>query len=81
MEPMAKVSVNPLRCEGAKKCAQVCPEGVFRMEKAPTSLPILVLVKVFLHGGRQAVVVDEAACTACMKCLEVCPEDAIQITA
>jgi NAD-dependent dihydropyrimidine dehydrogenase PreA subunit len=81
MDVMAKVSVDALRCEGAKKCAQVCPEGVFRMEKAPTSLPILVLVKVFVHGGRQAIVVNEAACTACGKCLEVCPEDAIRVTA
>ena len=78
---MAKVTVNPLRCEGKKTCAQVCPEGVFRMEKAPTSLPVLVLVKVYVHGGRQAIVANEAACTACMKCVEVCPEDAITVRA
>ncbi len=78
---MAKVKVDPLRCEGKKTCAQVCPEGVFRLEKAPTSLPITTLVKVFVHGGKQAVVINEAACTACMKCVDVCPEDAIQVTA
>jgi NAD-dependent dihydropyrimidine dehydrogenase PreA subunit len=78
---MAKVTVNPLRCEGKKTCAQVCPEGVFKMERAPTSLPILVLVKVYVHGGRQAIVANEAACTACMKCVEVCPEDAITVRA
>ncbi len=77
---MANVTVDAMRCEGAKKCAAVCPEGVFRMEKVPTSLPVSVLVKVFVHGGRQAVVVNEAACTACMKCIEVCPEDAIHVT-
>jgi len=77
---MAKVNVDPLRCEGKKTCAQVCPEGVFRLERAPTSLPIATLVKVFVHGGRQAVVVNEAACTACMKCVEVCPERAITVT-
>ena len=76
---MAKVTIDPLRCEGKKACAQVCPAGVFRMEKAPTSLPITTLVKVFVHGGRQAVVANEAACTACMKCIDVCPEDAITV--
>ena len=43
---MAKVQVDPLRCEGKKTCAQVCPAGVFEMVKAPTSLPITTLVKV-----------------------------------
>ena len=76
---MAKVKVDPLRCEGKKTCAQVCPEGVFRLQKAPTSLPIATLVKVFVHGGKQAVVVNEVACTACMKCVDVCPERAITV--
>jgi NAD-dependent dihydropyrimidine dehydrogenase PreA subunit len=78
---MANVSVDPMRCEGKKTCAQICPAGVFRMEKAPTSLPVMVLVKVFVHGGRQAVVANEAACTACMKCVDACPERAIRVTA
>jgi NAD-dependent dihydropyrimidine dehydrogenase PreA subunit len=78
---MAKVIVNPLRCEGAKKCAQQCPERVFEMRRAPRDLPLLVRIKVAVHGGRQAVVVNEAACTACMKCVEVCPEDAITVAA
>lgn len=78
---MAKVTVDRLRCEGAKKCAQVCPEAVFKMEKAPPGLPLLVRVKVAVHGGRQALVVNEAACTACMKCVEVCPEQAIAVVA
>jgi NAD-dependent dihydropyrimidine dehydrogenase PreA subunit len=78
---MAKVQVDPLRCEGKKTCAQVCPAGVFELVKAPTSLPITTLVKVFVHGGRQAIVANEAACTACMKCVEVCPEEAIRVTA
>ena len=76
---MAKVTIDPLRCEGKKACAQVCPAGVFRMERVSTSLPIATLVKVYVHGGRQAVVANEAACTACMRCIEVCPEDAITV--
>jgi len=78
---MAKVNIDPLRCEGKKACTQVCPAGVFRMQKAPTSLPIATLVKVFVHGGKQAVVVDEAACIGCMKCVEACPERAITVFA
>jgi NAD-dependent dihydropyrimidine dehydrogenase PreA subunit len=78
---MAKVVVDAMRCEGKKTCAQVCPESVFRLEKVPTSLPVLVLVKVFVHGGKQAVVANEAACTACMKCVEACPENAIRVSA
>ncbi|HXU68538.1 MAG TPA: ferredoxin family protein [Polyangia bacterium] len=78
---MAKVTVDPMRCEGKKTCAQVCPTGVFRMEKVSTALPVLVLVKVYVHGGRQAVVANEDACTACMKCVEVCPENAITVRA
>ncbi len=78
---MAKVVVDPLRCEGKKDCVRVCPEAVFRMEKVPTSLPVLVLVKVYVHGGKQAVVQNEAACTACGKCVEACPERAIAVSA
>jgi NAD-dependent dihydropyrimidine dehydrogenase PreA subunit len=76
---MAKVVVDLLRCQGTGACTEVCPEGVFRMERAPTSLPIVVLVKVFAHGGNQAVVVNQARCTACMKCVEVCPQEAIRV--
>jgi NAD-dependent dihydropyrimidine dehydrogenase PreA subunit len=78
---MAHVTIDPLRCEGAKKCVRDCPEAVFAMRKVSPSLPLLVRLKVAFHGGKQAVVIDEAACTACMKCLEVCPEDAITVTA
>ena len=78
---MAKVVVDALRCEGKKSCAQLCPEGVFRMERAPRTLPLLVRIKVAVHGGRQAIVVNEAACTACMKCVDACPERAIRVTA
>ena len=77
---MAIVVVDPLRCEGKKTCAQVCPEAVFAIRKTDIELPLLVRLKVWAHGGKQAFVVNEAACTACMKCVEVCPEDAIRVT-
>jgi NAD-dependent dihydropyrimidine dehydrogenase PreA subunit len=78
---MAKVTIDVLRCEGAKKCAQQCPENVFVMRKPDYALPLLVRLKVLAHGGKQAVVANEAACTACMKCVEVCPEHAITVAA
>lgn len=78
---MATVTVDRLRCEGKKTCAQVCPAAVFRIEKAPADLPLIIRIKVAVHGGKQAVVVAEAACTACMKCVEACPEQAIRVVA
>ena len=76
---MAQVNVDPLRCEGAKKCAQVCPAAVFAMRPPDPGLPFVVRLKVAFHGGRQASVVDEAACTACMLCVAACPEMAIAV--
>jgi 4Fe-4S ferredoxin len=78
---MAQVTIDPLRCEGAKKCVRDCPEAVFAMRKVDPSLPFFVRLKVAFHGGKQAVVVNEPACTACMKCVESCPEDAIRVVA
>ena len=78
---MAKVTIDALRCEGAKKCVRDCPEAVFVMRKVDPGLPLLVRLKVAFHGGKQAIVANEAACTACMKCIEVCPEDAIAVVA
>lgn len=78
---MAKVIVDKMRCEGKKTCAQICPEAVFEMAPVETSLPVLVLVKVYVHGGKQAIVRNEAACTACMKCVDACPEQAIRVIA
>jgi NAD-dependent dihydropyrimidine dehydrogenase PreA subunit len=77
---MASVVVDPLRCEGKKTCAQVCPAADCAIRKTDVELPLLVRLKVWAHGGKQAFVVNEAACTACMKCVEVCPEDAIRVT-
>jgi NAD-dependent dihydropyrimidine dehydrogenase PreA subunit len=78
---MAQVTIDSLLCEGAKKCVRDCPEAVFVMRKVSPSLPLLVRLKVAFHGGKQAIVANEAACTACMKCVEVCPEDAITVRA
>jgi NAD-dependent dihydropyrimidine dehydrogenase PreA subunit len=78
---MPKITIDVLRCEGAKKCVQLCPEKVFALRKPDYPLPLLVRLKVLAHGGKQAVVMTEAACTLCMKCVEACPERAITVAA
>jgi 4Fe-4S ferredoxin len=78
---LARVVVDPMRCEGAKDCVKICPERVFAMRKPAPELPWYVKLKVAVHGGRQAYVANESACTACMECVSACPEKAISVTA
>ena len=77
---MATVVVDPRRCEGAKDCIDVCEPKVFAMQKPNPSVGVLVRLKVFVHGGRQAFARHPDRCTACMKCVDACPEHAITIT-
>ena len=79
---MAQVFVDPNRCEGARDCVRECPEQVFAMRRPdPRGMSLLLRLKVAVHGGKQAVVVNEAACTACMKCVLACPENALRVEA
>jgi NAD-dependent dihydropyrimidine dehydrogenase PreA subunit len=78
---MPLVTVDPRRCEGEKRCVEVCPMGVFVMHPADRTLPLLVRVKVFLHGGEQAKVENAHLCAACGRCEEACPEKAISVLA
>jgi NAD-dependent dihydropyrimidine dehydrogenase PreA subunit len=77
---MAKITIDPRRCEGHRTCVQVCPEGVLALRVVGADQPLLVKWRVALHGGHQAAVVDEAACTGCGLCLAACPERAITLT-
>jgi len=79
---MARVTVDPKRCEGARDCLRVCPVAVFALRRPqPGALSLLLRLKVAVHGGKQAVVENEAACTACMACVDACPERAIRVEA
>jgi len=78
---MAHVIVDPRRCEGAKDCIDACPERVFSMRRPSADLPLLVRMKVAVHGGKQAFAAREAACTACLRCVDACPERAIAVVA
>lgn len=78
---MAHVNIDPRRCEGKKDCIDACPERVFAMRRPSPDLPLLVKIKVAVHGGKQAFAAREAACTGCMKCVDACPERAISVVA
>ncbi len=71
------------RCEGKEDCVVVCPHHVFEMRVVPAAekqtMPLLTRVKLFVHGGRQAIVARPADCAACGQCVTACPERAIKL--
>ncbi len=71
------------KCEGKADCIRVCPYDVFDIRKLTAeergSLSFLTRVKVALHGGRQAFVVNASQCEACGLCVAACPEHAIKL--
>ncbi len=76
--------VDQTRCEGANECVVVCPYDVFEVRKLTKTerkaLPMLVQLKVTVHGGKQAFVVRAEDCHSCGLCVEACPEKAIKLT-
>jgi NAD-dependent dihydropyrimidine dehydrogenase PreA subunit len=77
---MPKVTVDPRKCEGARKCVEICPMDVFALRAPDPALPFFVRLKVRVHGGMQAYVAREEACAGCGECTSACPEDAIRVT-
>ena len=78
---MPKVTVDPRRCEGEKKCVDVCPMGVFAMRPMEPGLPFLLRLKVRVHGRKQAFAEKENLCAGCGMCVEACPEKAVRVDA
>ena len=72
------VAVNYHACEGKQACIEVCPTDVFVLQKTRVKHPLFWL-KTTVHGGMQAVPVDEDACIGCMECVTACPEAAIAV--
>ncbi len=76
--------INPHRCEGAGDCEDVCPYDVFQLRKLTKpemkALPFGPWLKVVVHGGKQAFVINADACHACGLCVAACPEKAIRLT-
>ena len=71
------------KCEGAGDCLAVCPFDVFTVRNLDAgelhSLSWPAWIKVKVHGGRQAFVVQGDACHACGLCVSACPEHAIHL--
>jgi NAD-dependent dihydropyrimidine dehydrogenase PreA subunit len=85
-EPGAFVPlVNLRRCEGKADCVQVCPYDVFEVgpidEAVYRSMPVLVRLKLRVHGKRVAHTPRGDACRACGLCVVACPEHAIALRA
>jgi 4Fe-4S ferredoxin len=75
--------IDPMRCEAAGPCVPICPYDVLVLrtvspaEKA--NLPLRGRLKLFVHGGKQAFVLDPDACRGCGLCVQACPEKAIKL--
>jgi 4Fe-4S ferredoxin len=75
--------VDRNRCEGKAACVRVCPYDVFAIATlTPEQRRALTLpgrIKAWVHGGKQAMVVNGAACHACQLCVKACPEQALEL--
>ena len=75
--------VDRNRCEAKADCVEVCPYGVFEIDKLlpedRASLSIIGRLKAWAHGGKQAYVVHPEECRACKLCVDACPEDALTL--
>lgn len=83
-EPGAfRPEVDPRRCEGKADCVAVCPYDVFEVgrmaDDAFAAMPLLVKVKLWVHGRKTAYTPRADACRACGLCVVACPEDAIRL--
>lgn len=78
-----KPVIDHNKCEGAADCLKVCPYNVFEVRKLTAAerqaLPLTSRLKVFVHGGKQAFVVQPQDCHSCGLCVQACPEKAIKL--
>jgi 4Fe-4S ferredoxin len=75
--------IDPMRCEAKGPCVPICPYDVLvirtvsREEKA--KFPMMGRLKLFVHGGKQAFVLDPDSCRGCGLCVKACPEKPIKL--
>lgn len=75
--------VNRKKCEGKGDCVEVCPYGVFEVgaidEAEYRAMPLLIRLKLRVHGKRTALLPHADACRACGLCVVACPEHALKL--
>jgi len=75
--------VDRKRCEGKGDCVEVCPYDVFEVGKIGddeyAAMPLLVRLKLRVHGMKTARTPRLDACRACGLCVVACPEKALTL--
>ncbi len=77
-----KITIDHNRCTVpflCKKCLQVCPEGVFWVERVVGREMRLKEMDPRIPENYKLFAVRYDKCTMCDKCIDVCPVDAIRI--
>jgi NAD-dependent dihydropyrimidine dehydrogenase PreA subunit len=73
--------VDRERCEGKRDCVEVCPYGVFEVQRITdvdfAKLSFFGRLKSRAHGRKTAYTPLADACQACGLCVVACPEHAI----
>ena len=71
------------RCEAKAACVKICPYHVFEIRPLEAAdraaLNLVGKLKAWVHGNRQAYVVQAQDCHACGLCIKACPEQAIRL--
>jgi 4Fe-4S ferredoxin len=75
--------IDPMRCEAKGPCIPICPYDVLIIRAVPpeekAKFRAMWRLKLLVHGGKQAFVLDPDACRGCGLCVKACPEKAIQL--
>jgi 4Fe-4S ferredoxin len=75
--------IDPVRCEAAGPCVPICPYDVLVIQAIPreekAALSVVRRLKLFVHGGKRAFVLDPGSCRGCGLCVKACPEKAIKL--
>ena len=79
------VEVNRGKCEGKGDCVEVCPYGVFEVQRIADAdyarLGMLAKLKSLAHRKKTSYTVKMDACQACGMCIVACPEKALTLRA
>ncbi len=71
------------RCEGKSDCVRVCPFNVFEIgmltKPQRRQLSLVGRAKAWVHGYKQAFIVNPLDCHACQLCVAACPEHALRL--